>query len=103
MEENNKGKFKIKNDEGKEVECEVLFTCELKETGKNYIVYTDNTKDEAGDIKCYASIYDPKGNNDELLPVETDKEWDLLEKVFESIDKKMDDEIASKIKDSEEK
>ena len=38
--------FKVMNDEGKEVECEVLFTFESDETKKNYIVYTDNTTDE---------------------------------------------------------
>ena len=38
--------FKITNDEGQEVECEVLFTFESDETGKNYMVYTDNTVDE---------------------------------------------------------
>ena len=36
--------FKVINDEGKEIECEVLFTFESDETGKNYIVYTDNMR-----------------------------------------------------------
>ena len=31
--------FNITNDEGQEVECEVLFTFESDETGKNYMVY----------------------------------------------------------------
>ena len=48
--------FKVMNDEGKEVECEVLFTFESEETKKNYIVYTDNTTDEEGNTKVYASI-----------------------------------------------
>ena len=30
--------FKVVNDEGKEIECEVLFTFESDETKKNYIV-----------------------------------------------------------------
>ena len=38
--------FKAVNNEGKEVECEVLFTFESDETKKNYIVYTDNTMDD---------------------------------------------------------
>ena len=42
--------FKVINDEGKEVECEVLFTFESDETKKNYIVYTDNTTDEEGNV-----------------------------------------------------
>ena len=51
--------FNITNDEGQEVECEVLFTFESDETGKNYMVYTDNTVDEEGNTKVYASIYNP--------------------------------------------
>ena len=52
--------FKLFDDEGKEVEYEVLFTFESNETNKNYIVYTDNQTDEDGNIKVYASIYEPK-------------------------------------------
>ena len=37
--------FKVKDQNGKEVECEVLFTFESEETKKNYMVYTDNTVD----------------------------------------------------------
>ena len=35
--------FKIFNDEGQEVECEVLFTFESDETKKNYMVYTHHS------------------------------------------------------------
>ena len=35
-----KNTFTVLNDEGKEVECEVLFTFESEETHKNYLVYT---------------------------------------------------------------
>ena len=48
--------FKVLNDEGKEIECEVLLTFESEETGKNYIVYTDNSIDEDGNTKVFASI-----------------------------------------------
>ena len=66
--------FKVINDEGKEVECEVLFTFESEETKKNYIVYTDNTTDEEGNTKVYASIYNPNEAETKLLPIETEKE-----------------------------
>ena len=52
MEEN---KFKIVDKKGKEVEFEVLFTFESDETKKNYMVYTDNTKDADGKTRVYAS------------------------------------------------
>lgn len=77
--------FKVTNDEGKEVECEVLFTFESDETKKNYIVYTDNTLDEEGNTKVYASIYNPEEEETKLLPIETDKEWKIIETILEEL------------------
>ena len=62
--------FKAINGEGKEVEWEVLCTFESDETKKNYMVYTDNTVDESGNIRVYASIYNPEEEASELLPNE---------------------------------
>ena len=77
--------FKVMNDEGKEIECEVLFTFESDETKKNYIVYTDNTIDEEGNTKVYASIYNPDQDETKLLPIETDKEWKIIETILEEL------------------
>ncbi len=82
MEEN---KFKIIDKSGKEVEFEVLFTFESDETRKNYMVYTDNTKDKDGNTKVYASIFEPDKEPLELLPVETEREWKIIETILESI------------------
>ena len=77
--------FKVISDEGKEIECEVLFTFESDETKKNYIVYTDNTVDEEGNTKVYASIYNPDQDETKLLPIETDKEWKIIETILEEL------------------
>ena len=77
--------FKVINDEGKEIECEVLFTFESDETKKNYIVYTDNTLDEEGNTKVYASIYNPDQDETKLLPIETEKEWKIIETILEEL------------------
>ena len=77
--------FKVINDEGKEIECEVLFTFESDETKKNYIVYTDNTVDSDGNTKVYASIYNPDQDETKLLPIETDKEWKIIETILEEL------------------
>ena len=77
--------FKVISDEGKEIECEVLFTFESDETKKNYIVYTDNTLDEEGNTKVYASIYNPDQDETKLLPIETDKEWKIIETILEEL------------------
>ena len=77
--------FKIWGEDGKEIECEVLFTFESDETKKNYIVYTDNTLDEQGNTKVYASIYTPNEENTNLIPIETDKEWKIIETILEEL------------------
>ena len=77
--------FKAINGEGKEVECEVLFTFESDETKKNYMVYTDNTVDEEGNTKVYASSYEVEGEEQKLLPIETDKEWAIIETILNDL------------------
>jgi len=85
MKEETKNKFTVIDNEGKEIECEVLFTFESDETNKNYIVYTDNTKDEIGNIKVYASIFDPNSETTKLDPIETEKEWNIIENILETL------------------
>ena len=87
MEEKN-NMFKVVNKEGKEVDCEVLFTFESEETKKNYIVYTDNTEDDEGNTRVYASIYNPNDERGELLSSETDREWKIIETILNSIQEK---------------
>lgn len=82
---NEKMTFKVINDEGKEVECEVLFTFDSDETKKSYIAYTDNTVDEMGNTKVYASIYTPNENPVNLIPIETEKEWKIIETILNTL------------------
>lgn len=77
--------FKVTDENGKDVECEVLFTFESEETKKNYMVYTDNTTDEEGNIKVYASTYEPDVEPTVLKPIETDKEWKVIETILDEI------------------
>lgn len=80
-----KNSFTVINDEGKEIKCDVLFTFDSEETNKSYIVYTDNTLDENKNIKVYASIFDPNDDNTKLEPIETEKEWKIIETILESL------------------
>ena len=89
--EEKKGVFTIINDQGQEVECEILFTFDSDETKKSYIVYTDNTLDEAGSTKVYASVYDPTGQNPELMPIETEKEWLVIENILSTVQEKIEE------------
>lgn len=89
--ENEKMTFKVKGENGKETEYEVLFTFESEETKKNYIVYTDNTTDEEGNTKVYASIYTPGSSETELQPIETEKEWKIIETILEQVQQQAKD------------
>ena len=91
MNSENKGIFTIINDKGEEIECEILFTFDSEETKKSYIVYTDNSTDEDGSIRVYASVFDPTGNNPDLLPIETEKEWLVIENILASVQEKIDE------------
>ena len=82
---NKENTFKVIDREGKEIEFEILFTFESDETKKNYMVYTDNTKDEEGNTKVYASVFKPDAEPLELLPVETEREWKIIETILDAI------------------
>ena len=90
MNENNT--FKVINDEGQEITCDILFTFDSEETKKSYIVYTDNSKDVEGNIQVYASIYDPKQDNPKLEPIESEQEWKIIETILNTLQ----DEIKKK-------
>ena len=91
MKEEKKGVFTIVNDKGEEVECEILFTFDSDETKKSYIVYTDNTLDEEGSTKVYAST----GQDPSLKPIETEKEWLVIENILSSVQEKIDEAAQS--------
>lgn len=93
-------KFKVVDKDGRQLDCEALFMFESPETKKNYIVYTDNSLDEEGNTKVYASIYNPASlkvdeGSDlaalELSPIETDKEWKIIETILEEAQKEVGD------------
>ena len=81
-----KNSFSMIDENGNEVVYDVLFTFESDETNKNYIVYTDNKKDEVtGNIEVYASIYDPNDPKSKLEAIETEKEWKVIETILETL------------------
>lgn len=80
-----KNSFSMLDENGNEIVYDVLFTFESDETGKNYIVYTDNTKDEAGNIQVYASIYDPEDPKSKLEAITTEKEWKVIETILDTL------------------
>lgn len=82
--------FTVLMDDGEEVLCEILFTFESEMTNKKYIVYTDGEVDDEGNTKVHASAINP--TDDILLPIETDREWCIIEAILDELKKNSDDE-----------
>ena len=82
-----KNTFSMLDENGNEVVYDVLFTFESEETNKNYIVYTDNSKDEHGNVQVFASTYDPEDPKGKLEAIETDKEWKIIETILDELQK----------------
>lgn len=90
MENNNKvNRFTYIDEEGKKVDCDILFTFDLKKTGKNYIIFTDNTTDETGSIRTYAKTYEPGKETCDLGDIQTEEEWKMIEGILSSLVKNM--------------
>lgn len=77
--------FKVTDENGKDIEYEVLFTFDSEDTNKSYMAYTDHTTDEEGNVRVYASIYEPDADPMKLIPIETDKEWNFIQTILEEI------------------
>ena len=93
--------FKMVTAEGEEITCNVLFTFDSEETGKSYISYTDNTFEEDGSIKAYAAVYHPDDMNKGFEPIETEKEWKVVETILQTIQEEVKNKMAQQNTDIE--
>lgn len=93
--------FKMMTEDGQEITCNVLFTFDSDETGKSYIAYTDNTYEEDGSIKAYAAVYHPEDLNKGFEPIETEKEWKVVETILETIQEEVRNKMSQAASDSD--
>ena len=80
-----KNTFSMIDENGNEVVYDVLFTFESEETHKNYIAYTDNSRDESGNVEVYASIYDPNDPHSKLEAIKSEKEWKVIQTILDTL------------------
>lgn len=80
--ENEKEYLLVTDENGKDIECEIIMTFTSDEFNKSYVVYQIKD-DESGEY--YAASYNPEDDDEgKLFEIETDAEWDLIEEVLES-------------------
>lgn len=77
--ENEKKILTIINEHNQKQEYEILKTFQWSKTKKNYIIYTDNTLDENGNLNIYAKIYQ-QDTTTHLEDITTNEEWHTVEK-----------------------
>jgi len=74
--------FTVIDEEGKELVFEVVLTFNNPETEKSYVIYK-LPGDENEEV--FAAIYDEESDmGGNLMPIETDEEWETLDEVLNS-------------------
>lgn len=89
--------FDLENDkitiekDGKEVECDILFTFDSMDTKKSYVGYSDNTIAPNGRKTIYVSSY--KNESDEIIleDITDQKELDMIQDVLIELDEETTD------------
>lgn len=74
----------ITTDDGQKIICEVLLTFKSEVTHKNYIVYTNGSRDDYGNVLISASSFNPE--NGELSDIETEEEWNIVAAVYQDVE-----------------
>ncbi len=77
MYENTDGVFVIQGEDGKDITCQLLFSFESENTGKVYIVYTDGSDDNDGNLSVFASAVEEYINDEDVTftAITNDSEW----------------------------
>ena len=78
--------FKI-YENNEEINCNIIKIFRDDNNDINYIIYTDGTKDNDGELEIYASRYILENNNYILKDIESDYEWNLIDNVLDSMNK----------------
>ncbi len=78
-------KIIIKDESGEEKEMEIIFTFDDEANERSYVLFTD-PNDEDGEV--FACRYNDEF---EMVPVEDEQEWIMIEEVFGAFVEEMDD------------
>ena len=82
----------VYNDEALPMECQVISQFKNEDTGKSYLVYTDNSRNEEGKKNMFVVSYNPDAaEEDQLTPVETYEEWESISGFLEELRKVIDE------------
>ena len=69
---------------GKQIDCKIVLTFRDDNNNINYIIYTDGTKDDNGELEVYASRYIIDNDSYILKDIENEYEWNLIDNMLAS-------------------
>ena len=75
----------VTREDGTCVECDIIAAFDCETTGKSYIIYTDRELDENGNTQLFASIWDDSGEIPQLLEIESEEEWQMVDELLDQM------------------
>lgn len=80
-----KQKIVVLDQNGMEKEAELLSSFKLPDTGKTYLLYTLNEKDENDMQRIYASILVDRDGMYSLETIENEDEWRMVKEIMKKM------------------
>ena len=87
MEEKNRKKLTIISEDGSEKVVEVIAAFKFKDNDQEYIVYTQNEKDQNNNVTVYVSKLVEEDGTSRLAGIEDDNEWSRVKDVLRELAK----------------
>ena len=89
------GTFAVLGPDGKQVQCDVLFTYDCEDNGRSYVVFTTG---EGAQQRLFANRYDTRDDGQlALLALENEQEYAIIKHCFEELKAKLAEQAAEAI------
>lgn len=86
------GTFAVLGPDGKQVQCDVLFTYDCEDNGRSYVVFTTG---EGAQQRLFANRYDTRDDGQlALLALENEQEYAIIKHCFEELKAKLTEQAA---------
>lgn len=90
---NKDGILTIRNEKGEQKNFHILVTFDINQKNKSYVLYTDYSKNEDGDLRVFVSIYNKYDEDDKLEDVVEQDELNVIDEYI----KKLQEDLKSGI------
>ena len=86
------GTFAVLGPDGKQVQCDVLFTYDCEDNGRSYVVFTTG---EGAQQQLFANRYAAREDGQPaLFPLENEQEYQIIKHCFEELKAKLAEQAA---------